>query len=62
MTALIYQVAWMLEMRLVFGFSTAASAAVVAIFMGGLASGAGFSGGGPIRRLGRSPSMESDQQ
>jgi len=52
----------MLEMRLVFGFSTAASAAVVAIFMGGLASGAGFSGGGPIRRLGRSPSMESDQQ
>ncbi|HKF44336.1 MAG TPA: fused MFS/spermidine synthase, partial [Thermoanaerobaculia bacterium] len=39
MTALIYQVAWMRELRLVFGFSTAASAAVVAIFMGGLGIG-----------------------
>jgi len=39
MTALIYQVAWMRELRLVFGFSTAASAAVVAIFMGGLGLG-----------------------
>ena len=39
MTALIYQVAWMRELRLIFGFSTAASAAVVAIFMGGLGAG-----------------------
>jgi len=39
MTALIYQVAWMRELRLVFGFSTAASAAVLAIFMGGLGVG-----------------------
>src|SRR5262252_5094844 len=38
-TALIYQVAWTRELRLVFGFSTAASAAVVAIFMGGLGVG-----------------------
>src|SRR6202162_2360928 len=39
MTALIYQVAWMRELRLVFGVSTAASAAVLAIFMGGLGLG-----------------------
>src|SRR5262249_38387626 len=39
MTALVYQVAWMRELRLVFGFSTAASAAVLAIFMGGLGVG-----------------------
>src|SRR5258706_12276774 len=39
MTALIYQVAWMRELRLVFGISTAASAAVLAIFMGGLGAG-----------------------
>src|SRR5215470_457630 len=39
MTALIYQVAWTRELRLIFGFSTAASAAVVAIFMGGLGIG-----------------------
>src|ERR1700675_1181498 len=39
MTALIYQVAWTRELRLVFGFSTAASAAVLAIFMGGLGLG-----------------------
>jgi spermidine synthase len=39
MTALIYQVAWMRELRLVFGVSTAASAAVLAIFMGGLGVG-----------------------
>ena len=39
LTALIYQIAWMRELRLVFGFSTAASAAVVAIFMGGLGAG-----------------------
>ncbi len=39
MTALIYQVAWMRDLRLIFGFSTAASAAVLAIFMGGLGAG-----------------------
>jgi spermidine synthase len=37
--ALIYQVAWLREFRLVFGASTAASAAVLAIFMGGLGAG-----------------------
>lgn len=39
LTALTIQVAWMREFRLVFGASTAASAAVVAIFMGGLGVG-----------------------
>src|SRR6266571_2430589 len=39
LTALIYQIAWMRELRLIFGFSTAASAAVLAIFMGGLGLG-----------------------
>ncbi len=43
-TALIYQVAWMRELRLIFGFSTAASAAVVAIFMGGLGAGSWWLG------------------
>jgi predicted membrane-bound spermidine synthase len=37
--ALIYQVAWFRELRLIFGASTAASAAVLAIFMGGLGVG-----------------------
>src|SRR5258708_22766674 len=37
--ALVYQVAWMREFRLVFGASTAATAAVVAIFVGGLGFG-----------------------
>jgi hypothetical protein len=36
---LIYQVAWLREFRLVFGGSTAASGAVLAIFMGGLGLG-----------------------
>jgi spermidine synthase/MFS family permease len=43
-TALIYQVAWMRELRLIFGFSTAASAAVLAIFMGGLGAGSWWLG------------------
>jgi spermidine synthase len=38
-TSLVYQVAWMRELRLIFGFSTAASAAVIAIFLGGLGLG-----------------------
>lgn len=37
--ALIYQVAWLRELRLIFGSSTAASAAVLSIFMGGLGAG-----------------------
>ncbi len=37
--ALVYQIAWLREMRLVFGASTAASAAVLAVFMGGLGLG-----------------------
>src|SRR6266496_121770 len=37
--ALVYQIAWQRELRLVFGASTAASAAVVAVFMGGLGLG-----------------------
>ncbi|MGH9400263.1 MAG: fused MFS/spermidine synthase, partial [Thermoanaerobaculia bacterium] len=39
LTSLVYQVAWTRELRLIFGFSTAASAAVVAIFLGGLGLG-----------------------
>lgn len=39
MCALIYQTAWLRELRLVFGMSTEASAAVLAIFMGGLGAG-----------------------
>ncbi len=38
-SALIYQVAWLREFRLVFGASTSASAAVLGIFMGGLGFG-----------------------
>jgi spermidine synthase len=37
--ALIYQVAWFRELRLIFGASTSSSAAVLAIFMGGLGLG-----------------------
>jgi predicted membrane-bound spermidine synthase len=37
--ALVYQIAWQREFRLIFGASTAASAAVVAVFMGGLGWG-----------------------
>ncbi len=37
--ALVYQVAWFRELRLVFGASTAASSAVMAVFMGGLGLG-----------------------
>ena len=37
--ALIYQTAWQREFRLIFGVSTAASAAVIAVFMGGLGLG-----------------------
>jgi spermidine synthase len=37
--ALVYQIAWTREFRLIFGHSTAASAAVLAIFIGGLGLG-----------------------
>src|SRR5438105_58929 len=40
--ALVYQVAWLREFRLIFGASTAASAAVTAIFIGGLGLGCLF--------------------
>jgi spermidine synthase len=39
LAALVYQVAWMREFRLVFGASTAANAAVLAVFIGGLGAG-----------------------
>jgi spermidine synthase len=39
MCALIYQIAWFREFRLVFGASTAAVAAVLAVFVGGLGAG-----------------------
>ena len=38
--AVVYQTAWLRLLRLIFGASTAASAAVLAIFMGGLGLGA----------------------
>lgn len=37
--SLVYQVGWFRELRLVFGASTAASAAVLAIFIGGIGAG-----------------------
>src|SRR2546423_9737077 len=37
--ALVYQVGWLRDFRLIFGASTAASAAVLAIFIGGLGVG-----------------------
>ncbi|MGB8297663.1 MAG: fused MFS/spermidine synthase [Polyangia bacterium] len=40
LAALVYQVAWLREFRLVFGASTAATAAVLAVFIGGLGAGA----------------------
>ena len=39
MCGLIFQVAWFREFRLLFGASTAASSAVLAVFMGGLGVG-----------------------
>jgi spermidine synthase len=49
--ALIYQVAWFRELRLVFGASTPATAAVLAIFIGGLGLGGLYWG----PRVDRSP-------
>src|SRR5262249_26871933 len=42
--ALIYQTTWLREFRLIFGSTTAATAAVLAIFMGGLGAGAALLG------------------
>ncbi|HEY8073316.1 MAG TPA: fused MFS/spermidine synthase [Labilithrix sp.] len=42
--ALVYEVAWFRELRLIFGASTAASAAVLAVFMGGLGAGGAYFG------------------
>ncbi|MBX3209570.1 MAG: fused MFS/spermidine synthase [Labilithrix sp.] len=42
--ALVYQVAWFRELRLIFGASTAASAAVLTVFMGGLGAGGAILG------------------
>lgn len=43
-SALVFQVAWMRELRLVFGSTTAAAAAVLAIFMAGLGVGSAVLG------------------
>ncbi|MBI3388571.1 MAG: fused MFS/spermidine synthase [Deltaproteobacteria bacterium] len=48
--ALVYQVVWLREMRQIFGASTAASAAVLAIFMGGLGVGGAVLGRQADRR------------
>src|SRR5262249_51481462 len=42
--ALIYQTTWLREFRLIFGATTPASAAVLAIFMGGLGLGSAWLG------------------
>src|SRR4051794_34951817 len=52
MCALIYQIAWFREFRMVFGASTAATAAVLAIFIAGLGAG-GFVLGGRADRHAR---------
>ena len=44
LTALLYQTTWLREFRLIFGNSTAASAAVLGIFMGGLGLGSALFG------------------
>src|SRR6476620_4200413 len=46
-SALLYQTTWLREFRLIFGSSTAASAAVLAIFMGGLGVGSALMGNRP---------------
>ena len=57
--ALVYQMMWLREFRLIFGSSTPATAAVLAIFMGGLGLGAAWFGqrversSNPLRLYGR---------
>ncbi|MFO0735774.1 MAG: fused MFS/spermidine synthase [Labilithrix sp.] len=53
--ALVYQVAWFRELRLVFGGSTSASSAVLAVFMAGLGAGGFYFG----RRVDRAASALS---
>src|SRR5436309_4598122 len=48
--ALVYQMMWLREFRLIFGSSTPATAAVLAIFMGGIGLGSAWFG----RRVERS--------
>jgi spermidine synthase len=43
-SALVFQIAWMRELRLIFGGTTAATAAVLAIFMAGLGMGSAMLG------------------
>lgn len=43
-SALVYQTVWLREFRLIFGASTAATAAVLAIFLGGLGAGSLYAG------------------
>jgi spermidine synthase len=43
-SALVFQMAWMRELRLIFGGTTAATAAVLAIFMAGLGAGSAILG------------------
>jgi spermidine synthase len=50
--SLVYQSAWLREFRLIFGASTLASAAVTAIFMGGLGAGSWLGGRWVSRRRG----------
>jgi spermidine synthase len=52
LAALVYQVAWIREFRLIFGASTAATAAVLAVFIGGLGAG-GLILGGRVDRSSR---------
>ena len=49
--ALVYQVIWFRELRLVFGSSTAANAATLAIFMAGLGLGSAVLGVMPMAVL-----------
>jgi spermidine synthase len=51
--ALVYQTAWLREFRLIFGGATPATAAVLAVFMGGLGLGGAWFG----RRAERTPSL-----
>src|SRR6187455_1718628 len=51
--ALVYQTAWLREFRLIFGGSTPATGAVLAVFMGGLGAGGAWFG----RRAERSPNL-----
>ena len=57
--ALTYQTVWFRQFRLIFGASTFATAAVLAIFMGGLGVGSAFSADALMRIRGPSSSTAS---